>query len=100
MEFTVSNINKEIEIELPRIYYLGYEIKQISSKKTYNIKYNESNNGFIKLKIKRNGKIIVKYKGTTLYNYLKIIRLLFIIIITIYIVKEYIYDRKIKKIKY
>ena len=100
LEFTVSNIYKEIEIELPRIYYLGYEIKQISSKKTYNIKYNESNNGFIKLKIKRNGKIIVKYKGTTLYNYFKIIRLLFIIIITIYIVKEYIYDRKIKKIKY
>ena len=61
MSFIISN-NNGVSLELPFIYYLGYEIK-LNEK---NIDYKESENGFIEIYIpeSENGKLDVVYRGT------------------------------------
>ncbi len=61
MNFTISN-NDGTSLELPYIYYLGYEIKMNEK----NIEYKESVNGFINIDIpnNENGEIRIIYKGT------------------------------------
>lgn len=69
LQFTIQNVQKNTKIELPYIYYLGYEstfIKEDGSK--VNIPIQESENGFcmITLPTIENGKIEIKYAGTVL----------------------------------
>lgn len=84
LKFEVKNIKKPVVLELPRLYYLGY---QITAKDENNIKYYEDNNGFIKLKIDKDGIYKVKYTGTTLYKISLITKVILIIIIIAYIVR-------------
>lgn len=60
MNCKVSNINKETTIELPYIYYLGYRVYANGQE----IKYTESDNGFIQINIAKDSQIKVKYLGT------------------------------------
>lgn len=60
MNCKISNINKETTIELPYIYYLGYRIYANGQE----IKYTESDNGFIQINIAQDSQIKVKYLGT------------------------------------
>ena len=62
MNFVVSNNNNGVSLELPFIYYLGYDIKINEN----NIEYTESNNGFISINLPKNqeGEIKITYKGT------------------------------------
>lgn len=60
MNCKISNINKETTIELPYIYYLGYRV----SANGQEIKYTESDNGFIQINIAQDSQIKVKYLGT------------------------------------
>lgn len=60
MNCRISNINKETTIELPYIYYLGYRIYSNGQE----IKYTESDNGFIQINIAKDSQIKVKYLGT------------------------------------
>lgn len=60
MNCRISNINKETTIELPYIYYLGYRIYANGQE----IKYTESDNGFIQINIAKDAQIEVKYLGT------------------------------------
>ncbi len=60
MNFKISNINKETTIELPYIYYLGYRVYANDQE----IKYTESDNGFIQINIAKDSQIKVKYLGT------------------------------------
>lgn len=60
MNCRISNINKETTIELPYIYYLGYRIYANGQE----IKYTESDNGFIQINITKDSQIKVKYLGT------------------------------------
>ena len=60
MNCKISNINKETTIELPYIYYLGYRVYADGQE----IKYTESDNGFIKINIAKDSQIKVKYLGT------------------------------------
>ena len=64
MQFYIETFTQDSIIELPYIYYLGYNIK-LNNK---NINYEESENGFISIKIPKNtnGKIEVEYTGTKL----------------------------------
>ena len=62
MVFTYQD-DKEITVEIPRIYYLGYKI---ISPKGKTIIYSESKNGFISFNIKEKGIYTVKYLGTFL----------------------------------
>ena len=60
MNCKISNINKETTIELPYIYYLGYRVYANGQE----IKYTESDNGFIQINIAQDSQIKVKYLGT------------------------------------
>lgn len=86
MIFNINNVKENTILEIPRVYYLGYKIKEISNNKEYNLKYKESSKGFIELNVKKPGKIIVEYKGTDLYNTLKVLRLITLLVILIVLV--------------
>ncbi len=64
MQFTIAETSEKSILELPYIYYLGYDIK-LNGKE---IKYEESEYGFISIAIQENetGIITVKYTGTKL----------------------------------
>ena len=95
LEFKISGIkNKSIELEIPRLYYLGYNIKLITENKTKQLDYTHGENGFITFKVPDNGIIIVEYTGTTLYKISRIIRL-----ITISLLGVNVFKRKIKNKK-
>lgn len=61
MEFEVKKVKKSITLELPRLYYLGYEIVDEDGN---NIEYFKNKNGFVSIKISENGKYYVMYSGT------------------------------------
>ena len=62
------NLNsKQVTVELPRLYYLGYKItlKDVEGK-IHNLDYKEDKYGFIKTEIPKSGELEVKYKGTSI----------------------------------
>ena len=79
------------KIELPRLYYLGYDIK-LNNKQ---LSYKENKNGFIELYVKESGTITVKYTGTTGY---KVALALFVGSVII-IIGYFVFTNK-KRIKY
>ena len=82
MTIEFKNKNEEASIELPYIFYPGYEIK-INDEK---INYFESDKGFIQIDIPENtsGEILVKYSGTILSKVIWIISILSLIGFIIY----------------
>ena len=83
----VTNIEKDTTLELPYLYYLGYEVKINGNK----INYFESNNGFIAVKIEEDmsqADITVSYTGTTLEKVSYVISLLAFIGFIGYVIKE------------
>ena len=86
MQFVVENNNLGVSLELPYIYYLGYDIKLNEN----NIDYEESDNGFIKVSLPKdcNGLIEVNYKGTQLEKITFIISIVGVICFMVYIVYE------------
>lgn len=57
--FQVNNISEETVIELPRLYYPGYTLYCDDKR----VDIYENGNGFIEVKIKSNGKYILKYSA-------------------------------------
>lgn len=86
MQFSISNTYEESILELPYIYYLGYDIK-LNEKE---IDYQESENGFICITIPKGeeGTIKVKYTGTKLGNFSFYISFSATVIFIIYIITE------------
>ena len=83
----VTNIEKNTTLELPYLYYLGYEVKINGNK----INYFESNNGFIAIKIDEDmsqADVTVSYTGTTLEKVSYVISLLAFIGFIGYLIKE------------
>ena len=83
----VTNIEKDTTLELPYLYYLGYEVKINGNK----INYFESNNGFIAIKIDEDmsqADVTVSYTGTTLEKVSYVISLLAFIGFIGYLIKE------------
>lgn len=92
----IELITEKVKIELPRLYYLGYEIilKEVNGKKN-KIKYYENQYGFIELEINKSGILEVDYKGTIanrIANYISFITIFICII-------RFIYKLRIKKKK-
>ena len=56
----VKVLSSEVEIELPYLYYPGYEVRQNGNL----IDYNESDKGFISIKVSEDSTIEVQYVGT------------------------------------
>lgn len=74
------------ELELPFIYYLGYEIK-LNNEEV--LKYSESDVGFVKINIPQDtkeGSITIKYTGTVLEKASYIVSLLGLVLFIIYII--------------
>lgn len=85
IKFKVEEINEKTKVELPRLYYLGYKVRQ--NNKTLNYKCNK--NGFIEIVLKEKGIVELNWIGTPLYNIFRLIRVLFIISSLIIIIKKH-----------
>ena len=92
MKFEVKNIDDEVKIELPRFYYLGYEITDEDGKV---IEYDYHNPGYISLKVDKEGVYEVHYTGTTAYKFAFVIKLLMIVVIACFIVYDILKKKKI-----
>lgn len=102
-ELYVDNVTEGTVIELPYIYYLGYEINVIydldkendnteisNNEITKQLDTFESNNGFLSIRLDScdSAKITVEYKGTTLEKVGYIISAVGIIVLAIFIYIE------------
>lgn len=65
LKFTVDNIEEELTIEFPRIYYLGYRLTDSTGKK-YDLTMNRI--GLLETKINKDGTYNLEYTGTILDN--------------------------------
>ena len=84
MKFIVEGDNSNVVLELPYIYYLGYDIN-VNGKK---LKYDESENGFICINLTVHGEtsVEVTYKGTQLEKITFIISVVSSIMFIVYVV--------------
>lgn len=69
----IPNLKSQIELksnkvtlELPRIYYLGYNIELITDKGISKVNYKENEKGMIEIVLNDSGVLIVTYTGTKL----------------------------------
>ena len=69
--------SEKIELELPRIYYLGYELKNDNNQK---IILRKSQNGLLEATLKQSGTYYLNYKGTLIWKISRIVSLFSIII--------------------
>ena len=81
MKFKVNNISDNVDVILPRIYYLGYKLYD---EKNNEYLLNQSDNGLIKVNLKDNGIYTLKYCGTLYEKIAKFISLATIIFIFCY----------------
>lgn len=92
MKFQVKNIDDMVELELPRIYYLGYEITDEDGNA---IDYECNDSGYISLKVKNNGIYELKYTGTTAYKVAFAIKTLMIVIIIGFVIYYILKQKKL-----
>lgn len=85
MKFTIEEATEETLLELPYIYYLGYNIE---TDENNCIEYEESDNGFIMIKVPKNysGTIKIRYTGTKISKITFVISIMGCIGFIIYIV--------------
>ena len=96
LSFNISKIkkNNEVTLELPRLYYLGYQIKlRQESGNIIKLDYENDKYGLIKIIVPTNGHIEIKYTGTLMYRIFSWIRNIMILIFIIMIIK-YQYEEK------
>jgi len=67
--FQVNKIDEEVVLELPRIYYLGYVLKDEQGNSIF---LEESEYGFLKATLSKEGKYTLSYEGTNYRNYSKV----------------------------
>lgn len=93
----ISYVLEDTKIELPYIYYLGYEVILEKDGEIIKLKTYETENGFVgvTLPVLEKGTIKVSYEGTFLMNVTKIISILGVIILIILMVKDKIINNKI-----
>jgi len=69
MKFTIKDGTKDDTIELPYLFYLGYEIELKTNEKSWKLEAYESKNGFIQISLPEDiteGEAVVQYKGTVI----------------------------------
>lgn len=79
--FYVKDIDKEVTIELPKLYYLGYQLKDEYGNQ---YDYQKSRDGYIEAVIDQNGTYTLVYTGTISYRVFRFLRFLFLIFLTGY----------------
>lgn len=92
LEFKVTNNSDSVIVELPRIYYLGYNITFIKeNNETENLQFSINENGFINTEIIGNGTVKVSYTGTVVEKIANKITITTLIAIAIYIIVDILY---------
>lgn len=85
MSFEVEDVEEQTTIELPYIYYLGYEVKVKANEnnKITKLETFESENGFVAINVSNleNAKIEVSYEGTFIMKFSRIISISCIILL-------------------
>lgn len=89
----------EVILELPRLYYMGYNIDLIVDGKKEKINYYENENGFIEIKLNESGILEIKYIGTSLNQIANVVSIITIISGGILYYAFYIRKNKIKNRK-
>jgi hypothetical protein len=90
LKFSVNSLKDYAKIELPRIYYLGYELTK--DKEKVPVYINE--NGLLEAEIWANGEYELKYKGTLLGNIANGMSITLLSGISIYEIVKYSKKRK------
>lgn len=92
MKFDINYVLEETQVELPYIYYLGYSVTLIQDEKEQKLKTYETDNGFVGIYVPvlENAKIEVRYTGTTIMNFSKLIS----IVGVCFIIYEIIYRHR------
>lgn len=88
MVVEISNVDKDTVLELPYIYYLGYNVKLENNGEIQDLEYYESDNGFVAVKISGNieeGKLLIHYEGTTLMKVSMIISIMGFTFMVLYV---------------
>ena len=102
MEIQITNIKENTTIELPYIYYLGYQIKCTTAKNntTEKLQYTESSNGFIQIELKnmQECKIQLQYTGSTAMKISLAISILALIAMIIFMNLHLLYFKRYSKI--
>ena len=80
LDFEVKKVDGNITLELPRLYYLGY---QIYDENGNNVSYYKNKNGFIAINLSKNGKYYMVYTGT-LADQLSVIIVILCLIICLF----------------
>lgn len=89
LDFKVTNNNESIVVELPRIYYIGYNISFTDeNNETKELQFYMNENGFIDTRVIGNGIVKVTYTGSAIEKVANKISLATIIVIAIYIVVD------------
>lgn len=89
VRFKIENANSKTRIEIPRLYYLGYKVREKVKDKYITLDYKCNKNGFIEIKTPKDGLVEVDWIGTPLYNIFRLIRVLFIMGGTIVLLKKH-----------
>ncbi len=96
MYIKYQNNNEGTKIELPYLYYPGYEIEVNGEKQ----EYYESDTGFIELELQsKEGEITVKYTGTMLARVSFIISMISLVVFIVYniiIIRKYLKEKNNK----
>ncbi len=79
LTFKAENVSNAT-LELPRLYYLGYQIKAIYDTSEEEIPYYENDNGFIEINLEKSAIIVVEYTGTKINQIGNIISILSILV--------------------
>lgn len=77
-----AKLDEEMIVELPRIYYLGYNLELNGEK----VKLEENDNGFLTAKIYKSGRYVLEYNKTFVMRFSTILSMItFLILIVVYV---------------
>lgn len=62
--FRVSNVKDSVTVEIPKLYYLGYDISVTADSQTERISYSESEDGLIEFTLDKDAEVSVHYVNT------------------------------------
>lgn len=92
LSFEIQNAEQDTILELPYLYYLGYEANiQTIEGKVINVKTFESENGFVAIKLPENienATVNIKYEGTVIEKAGYIISVVTVILCIAYVIKN------------
>lgn len=90
MTFDIKDYKQNTVLELPFLYYLGYDIEMVNNENIITkINYTESDNGFISIKLPEDidyAKIKIKYTGTVLEKMSYVISTIGFVLLITYII--------------